>query len=280
MPVKKKKGGEGHERSYPRMTGRERDDVGRMLDKGKGCREIARELGKSESTVCRWVDAVYNGMSNLDLRRKVGYKRRKAPAVGCAARHSAHRSHAAFLALPEDERADAWEMDTVGGRASDTACLLTPLRGSARLQLVIPIAAQDSGGVLSGLGLVSAALGGNEGMRRVLGTVLTDNGGGFSDEAGIATLIGEHAGETRLFYCDPCRPGQKGSCDKNHVEIRKLLPKGCGISFDLLTREDCALVMSQVNSKPRDALTGLKPASRARHFRLAARIRDQAKAFG
>ena len=85
--------------------------------------------------------------------------------------------------------------------------------------------------MLAGLGLVRAALG-PDGVRRVFRLVLTDNGPEFADEDGIAALLGELPGETRLFYCDPRRADQKGGCEKNHVEIRKLLPKGRGISFD------------------------------------------------
>ena len=76
----------------------------------------------------------------------------------------------------------------------------------------------------------------------------------------IAALIGERDGETRLFYCDPRQSQQKGACEKNHVEIRKLLPKGAGVRFDRLTAADCALLMSQVNSEPRGALGFLTPA--------------------
>ena len=81
--------------------------------------------------------------------------------------------------------------------------------------------------------------------------MLTDNGSEFADEGAIAALLGERDGETRLFYCDPRQSQQKGACEKNHVEIRKLLPKGAGIRFDRLTAADCALLMSQVNSEPR-----------------------------
>lgn len=52
----------------------------------------------------------------------------------------------------------------------------------------------------------------------------------------------------RPYYCGPARTDQKGGCEKNHEEIRKLLPKGRGIRLDRLTRTDAALVMSQVSS--------------------------------
>ncbi|EEA90444.1 hypothetical protein COLSTE_01363, partial [Collinsella stercoris DSM 13279] len=113
--------------------------------------------------------------------------------------------------------------------------------------------------MLAGLGLVRAALG-PDGVRRAFRLVLTDNGPEFADEDGIAALLGELPGETRLFYCDPRRADQKGGCEKNHVEIRKLPPKGRGISFDRLTRADAAIVMSRVDSEPRGRLAWRSPA--------------------
>lgn len=55
----------------------------------------------SASTTCRWVDAGYAGMTALDLRRKVGYKKRRGEAPGRSTSHSARRSHASFLSLGE-----------------------------------------------------------------------------------------------------------------------------------------------------------------------------------
>ena len=43
------------------------------------------------------------------------------------------------------------------------------------------------------------------------------------------------------------------------MELRKLLPKGRGISFDELDGRDLAVVMSQFNSEPRPSLMGLSP---------------------
>lgn len=217
------------------------------------------ELGLSRSTVYEWIDRGYGDMSNMDLRRKVGYRpRRHAGGRARPTRHSAERSHEAFRALPGDVRDSAWEMDTVEGRRSDTRCLLTLYHRPTSLQLAVPIESQSCQSVLRGLALVTAALGSPEDARAVLGVVLTDNGGEFSDEAALAAAIGERPGEVRLYYCDAHRPDQKGGCERNHSELRKILPKG-GRSFDLLTRADCALVMSEVNSEPRGKLAWLTP---------------------
>ena len=213
----------------------------------------------SPSTIYRWVAAGYDGMTNMELRRKVGYRpRRRAPAAS-ATRHSPRRSYAAFLGLGEDACAAAWEMDTVEGAREDSACLLTLLHRPSRLQLALPLAAKDAESVAAALGGVRSVLGAG-GTGRVFRAVLTDNGAEFSDEGAIAALIGEEPGETRLFYCDPGRSDQKGACERNHVEIRKLLPKGRGLRFDRLVPADLSLAMSHVNSEPRGALGFATPA--------------------
>lgn len=115
------------------------------------------ELGLSTSTIYRWVDAGYDGMTNMELRRKVGYRPRRKSAPAGAGRRSARRSHAAFEALPGDARAGAWEMDTVVGRASDSARLLTLYHRPTGFQLAIPVADGACASVLAGLRLVRAA---------------------------------------------------------------------------------------------------------------------------
>ena len=213
----------------------------------------------SPSTIYRWVSAGYDGMTNMELRRKVGYRPRSHRAPKRATSHSARRSHAAFLALGEDACAAAWEMDTVEDAGCDSARLLTLLHRPSRFQLALPLPDGACASVLAALSSLRAVLG-EDGARRAFGAVLTDNGAEFSDEGAIADLVGEGPGETRLFYCDPRRSDQKGACERNHVELRKLLPKGAGLRFDRLSAADLALAMSHVNSEPRGALGFSTPA--------------------
>lgn len=168
------------------------------------------ELGPSASTIYRWVDAGYAGMTNMELRRKAGYRPRRKSAPAGAGRHSARRSRAAFEALGEDGRAGAWEMDAAVGRASDSARLLTLHHRPTGFQLAMPVPDGTCASVLAGLGLVRAALG-EEGVRRVFRLVLTDNGPEFADEGGIAAMLGELPGETRLLYCDPAAPTRRAA---------------------------------------------------------------------
>lgn len=210
-------------------------------------------LDLSASTIYRWVEAGYGEMTCLELRRKVGYKPRKRAQPRRRAAHSKARSYERFCSLGQDIRASAWEMDSVVGHKSDDARLLTLYHRPSSFQLVLPLEDGTSTAVADALRGLRDVLG-PCGMDRVFGLVLTDNGPEFSDEDGLGALLGERSGKTRLYYCDPRRADQKGGCEKNHVEIRKLLPKGRGIRFDRLSKADCALIMSQINSEPRGKL--------------------------
>jgi IS30 family transposase len=67
------------------------------------------------------------------------------------------------------------------------------------------------------------------------------------------------AGERRaqIFYCRPSMPSDKPHVEKNHVELRRILPKGS--SFDDLTQADINLVLSHINSFSRKKLNGKSP---------------------
>ncbi|EUB18182.1 hypothetical protein HMPREF1508_1260 [Shuttleworthella sp. MSX8B] len=62
---------------------------------------------------------------------------------------------------------------------------------------------------------------------------------------------------TRVYYCDPSSPYQKGSCEVNHELIRRAFPKGT--SFDNLTQEDVTRMMDHIKSYKRKKLNDHTP---------------------
>ena len=101
--------------------------------------------------------------------------------------------------------------------------------------------------------------GGTALFRRLFGLVLTDNGAEFSDPGAIERPASGGDPRCRVYYCDARQSQQKGGCERNHVELRKLLPKGRGIDLDALDGRDMAELMSQLNSEPRRSLLGASP---------------------
>lgn len=216
------------------------------------------ELGISASTIYRWVDARITDSANIDLARKVKYKPRKHTTERSSVRHSQKRNYAAFKVLGEEIVRSAWEMDTVEGTKHDTQRLLTLHHRPSHFQFALPIEDGSCESVEKALEMIRDILGGKDAMERVFGVVLTDNGSEFADENSLAKIFGEKD-TPKLFYCDPRRADQKGACEKNHVEVRKLLPKNQGIRFDLITKRDCSVLMSHMNSSPRGSLAYLSP---------------------
>lgn len=80
---------------------------------------------------------------------------------------------------------------------------------------------------------------------------------GERERMGIERSCLSNARRCRVFCCDPQRSGQKGSCEKNHVELRKILLKGS--SFEVFAAFDVASVCAHADNYPRKSLKGKTP---------------------
>ena len=244
------------EAEFERAMGLIRSDVARGLSPQQIALTRAAEVGAPASTIYRWIERGYAGMSSLELRRKCGYKPRSRAKPPRQTAHGAARSFAAFMELPEEERAAACEMDTVVGLRSDRRCLLTLYLRAFMYQLALPMPDKTAASTGSALDMLEKAA--PKAFRQLFPLLLTDNGAEFADCEGIErSSLDPAARRCSVFYCDARQSQQKGGCERNHVEVRKILPKGRGIGFDRLGGRDCAALMSQLNSEPRPSLGGM-----------------------
>ncbi len=92
---------------------------------------------------------------------------------------------------------------------------------------------------------------GHDTFTNLFQVILTDRGNEFTDPLAIE-FNENNERRTRVFYCDPQRSDQKGGCEVTHEMIRRVLPKKT--SFDNLTQDDIALMMSHINSYNRKKL--------------------------
>jgi IS30 family transposase len=86
--------------------------------------------------------------------------------------------------------------------------------------------------------------------------LLGDNESEFSNPSAIEMEL-EGNRRTRIFYCDPQVPYQKGAAENNHALIRRIIPKGT--SLDPFTHEDITLMMNHINSYGRPNLGDKTP---------------------
>ena len=99
-------------------------------------------------------------------------------------------------------------------------------------------------------------------FRRLFRCILPDNGPEFSDPDMVENFRPdpEHNPTrleprgVRVFYCDPYRSSQKPHVERFHLELRRILQKG--VSFNPLDQDRINLVMSHLDSYPRESLGG------------------------
>jgi IS30 family transposase len=212
----------------------------------------------SQSTLYRWVDQGYGGMANIELERKVGFAPRKKNAKKTTTHHGQDRSYEAFCALPDKERERAVETDTVEGVKGDSQCVLTLYPRPSHFQLFVLMAQQTSDKTVEAFDGLEDKIG-LEMFREIFGLILTDNGGEFEDVESLERSFKRPwEKRCRVFYCDPGKSQQKPGCEKNHTELRQILPKK-SVSFDTLNERDISVACSHVNSTPRACLCGMSP---------------------
>lgn len=214
------------------------------------------EFPCSERTFYRYVDAGFGGMKNLDLVAKCRYRPRKRKRPQERFFVPKGRTHADFLALADDERLSAVEIDCVEGVRTDSKVFLTMFHKRTSFLHVFLLDEHTQACVEEVFDALHSLLG--DRFASTFPLVLTDRGHEFQGHIRI-----ERGGRTRVYYCDAGRADQKGSIENCHRLLRRIVPKGT--SIDHLTRRDAAIIASHVNSMPRPALGGASPFDLARH---------------
>ena len=200
------------------------------------------------------------GVTDLELPRKVRMRpRRKGRGRGRDRVDRGGRTHGDFLALPLPEQARAVQADSVCGLARNRRDLLSLHLVATGLHLYLLKGHGSAAETVAALDRLERALGSREAFEAVFGVLLADRGVEFDDWEGMErSCLEEGAARCRVFYCDPMESNQKAQCERDHSELRRILPKGRS-DFDALTPWDVAVAASHVNSYPRPGRGGRCP---------------------
>lgn len=215
------------------------------------------EIALSEKTLYNYIESGALSVKNIDLPKKVKYKVRSCSSSEAADltiyEGRTYKDYQAFLKEFPDTRVT--EMDTVLGCEGSKKVLLTLHFDCCSLMMAYLLNSKEVCHVKAIFDSIERSLG-TFSFSSVFPLVLTDRGGEFRNpaalECGQENLI-----RTSIYYCDPMCSWQKPHCEKNHEYIRKICPKGT--SFDDYSQEDITLMMSHINSSPRQSLGGMSP---------------------
>ena len=242
---------------------REFDDfITQQIMKGQPISHIYAEHGDelpvTMRTLYNYIDAGALTVRNIDLRRKVGYKRRKKKRNKEAPKQSCRigRTYDDFIKFTsEHPELRVVQMDTVRGSKKKGPVILTILFVETSVMLMFMLPNGKAQTVVDLFDRLTAMLG-YETFHDLFAVVLTDNGSEFKYADALEKTM---YGETRcnLFYCDPLASWQKGELEKNHEYIRYILPKGR--DFSGLNDEKILKVMNHINSTKRMGIANKSP---------------------
>lgn len=229
-----------------------------LIEQGESPYQIVTnhpELDLSVRTIYSYLDQGLFTARNIDLKRKVKFKPRKCHKTQITDRSVfINRTYNDFQAL---QLPFFTEMDTVHSSKESRKTLLTFFFTREKLFLAFLMNRCTEGAVRLVFDRLEKRMGTYE-FVSIFEYLLTDRGSEFGDPGALETGV-KGIQRTSIYYCDPMRSGQKGGLEQAHTLLRMILPKGT--SFEFLTQWDVNLIVSHINSTPRESLGGRTPYS-------------------
>ncbi len=249
-------------RSGISISGEELDRIDKIISplvkNGQSIHHIfithAAEIMLDEKTIYNYIEQGLLSVGNIDLPRKVRCRtRKKKKSTKVDKKCHVDRNYEDFQAYIEANPDTAIvEMDSVEGTKGGKV-LLTLCFTQMDFMLAFIRDANTAASVTDIVEELYLILGENK-FAELFPLILTDRGSEFTDPTKIEfNKNGER--RTRIFYCDPQRSDQKGSCEVTHELIRRIIPKGK--SLDNLDQAKVNLMMSHINSYGRKKLNNV-----------------------
>lgn len=221
------------------------------------------ELDVCERTLYNYQEQGYLETKNIDLPRKVRYKKRNKKATNKDNQTTKEpnylkgRIHNDFLLyLKENQVSYFTEMDTVEGIiGKGQSCLLTLYIKEAEFLFIFKILEQTITCVNQKIKEIKLTIS-NEMFHKIFIIILTDNGSEFKRPSEIENN-GPDVLDSKVFYCEPQRSDQKSQIELSHEYIRRYIPKG--ISINNYSDQNILDMMCHINSTPRKSLKWKSP---------------------
>lgn len=212
-----------------------------------------------KTTFYKYVDLGILSLTNLDLPKKVKYKKRKSKRSNDYKRKLAllkGRTYEEYLSFITDHpKMNICEMDTVEGNKGGKV-FLTIIIKDTKFMFIRLLDKKNVASVNKEIDKLKDKLG-IKLFSKVFRIVLTDNGSEFYDPLRIEKDYITGRKTCNVFYCNPYSSYQKPNVERNHEYIRRVLPKGT--SFNNLTEIQVQNLETIINNIPRDKYDGKTP---------------------
>ena len=216
----------------------------------------SNDLPVCERTVYNYFEKGYLDAKNIDLRRKVAFKKRTSNKTDktILRKIKVGRTYEDYQNyITNNHDASIVEMDTVISAEGSNKVLLTFHFVKFHFQLAYLLESKTVDNVTAVINLICDNIG-IDNFKKLFEVILTDNGTEFSDPEAIEIEPETAELRSHVFFCHPYRSCEKPHCEKNHEYIRYVLPKGT--VFEFLNQDKVNLMMSHINSTKRPSVNG------------------------
>lgn len=229
-----------------------------LVKKGQSFEAIwathAHELPVGVRCAYNYQDAGLFGITHVDLPRKVRMKKRVSTGKSNKAKRErvdrTGRTYDDFNNLSLSDKARVVQTDSVEGFQENVQDVLSLHLVVRNFQIYVPKKHGDAQATVAWLDAMERACKSRAAFEAAFGIILADRGVEFDDWEGMERScleLGQR--RCRVFYCDAMNSNQKSQAERNHEQLRRILPKGRS-DFDKLSAWDVAVCCSHVNSYP------------------------------
>lgn len=140
-----------------------------------------------------------------------------------------------------------WEMDNVMGAQGTTKALLVLTERLSRNGILILLPDHTSSSVVKALDKLERRYG--KDFYDTFKSITVDNGCEFADYEGLERSCRRKQKRTKLYYCHPYSPHERGSNENMNRIIRRFFPKGT--NFDEVQLCEVRVAEEWMNNYPR-----------------------------
>lgn len=218
-------------------------------------------LDFSKVTFYNYIDNGILSLSNIDLPKKVKYKKRKSSNINTIYKRDTlilkNRTHEDYIVMiAKHPKYSKVQLDTVIGKSTDKKCLLTMYVVETHYMLIFLLDKKTAENVTNIFKDIKEGLGIEE-YKKIFRIILTDNGVEFFNPYEMEYDYETGKKIANVFYCHPNASYEKHEIEVNHEYIRRVFPKGT--SFENITTDIIKRLQDNINAIPRESLDGSTP---------------------
>lgn len=148
-----------------------------------------------------------------------------------------------------------WEMDCVIGKQTNRKTVLVLTERKTRFEIVEQLKSHTTKEVVRALNRIEKRMG--SAFYEIFKSITVDNGSEFKDFIGMEKALRRKNNRTKVYYCHPRSPNERGTNENNNILLRRCDGLGKGENFDTkLTYTKVKDAQFWINTYPRRIFGG------------------------